>query len=80
MAVLTPRFSANRTVREYTEKYYLPAAASYLERAGEKGAAGVKIASTYYSLSNHWQNIRFIEVKVESREDHHLFLVRLLLD
>lgn len=26
MAVLTPQFSANRTVREYTKKYYLPAA------------------------------------------------------
>ena len=25
MARLTPRFSANRTVREYTEQYYLPA-------------------------------------------------------
>jgi len=30
MAVLTPRFSANRTVQEYTEDYYLPAAARYL--------------------------------------------------
>jgi starch phosphorylase len=28
MARLTPQFSANRTVREYTEKYYLPAAAA----------------------------------------------------
>ena len=31
MARLTPRFSANRTVREYTEQYYLPAAAAYRE-------------------------------------------------
>ena len=29
MARLTPRFSANRTIREYTEQYYLPAAALY---------------------------------------------------
>ena len=29
MAQLTPRFSANRTVREYTEQHYLPAAAAY---------------------------------------------------
>ena len=29
MARLTPRFSANRTVREYTEQHYLPAAAAY---------------------------------------------------
>ena len=29
MARLTPRFSANRTVREYTEQHYLPAATAY---------------------------------------------------
>ena len=28
MAHLTPRFSANRAVREYTEQHYLPAAAA----------------------------------------------------
>ena len=40
MAQLTPRFSASRTVREYTEQHYLPAAASYRERAANKGAVG----------------------------------------
>lgn len=29
LASLTPQFSANRSVREYTEKYYVPAAKSY---------------------------------------------------
>ncbi len=29
MATLTPYFSANRTVREYTEKFYVPAAKAY---------------------------------------------------
>ena len=42
MATLTLRFSANRTVREYTEKYYLPLAANYIKRAAEKGVAGKK--------------------------------------
>ena len=37
MARLTPRFSANRTVREYTEQHYLPAAAAYQARAANKG-------------------------------------------
>ena len=36
MARLTPRFSANRTVREYTEQHYLPAAATYRERRRTK--------------------------------------------
>ena len=40
MARLTPRFSANRTVREYTEQHYLPAATAYRQRAANKGAIG----------------------------------------
>lgn len=40
MAQLTPRFSSNRTVREYTEQQYLPAAAAYRARAAERGAMG----------------------------------------
>jgi len=32
MATLTPYFSSGRTVREYAEKYYLPAADGYLAR------------------------------------------------
>ena len=40
MARLTPRFSANRTVREYTEQHYLPAAAAYRERAAEQRRSG----------------------------------------
>ena len=33
MAVLTPEFSANRTVRQYTEEHYIPAATAYARRA-----------------------------------------------
>ena len=44
MASLTPRFSADRAVREYTEQHYLPGAATYLERAANKGAAGKQMA------------------------------------
>ena len=40
MARLTPRFSADRAVREYTEQHYLPAAAAYRERAAEQGRSG----------------------------------------
>jgi hypothetical protein len=36
MARLTPRFSANRTVREYTEQHYLPAATAYHLRSANR--------------------------------------------
>ena len=38
MARLTPRFSTNRAVCEYTERHYLPAAAAYRARAADGGA------------------------------------------
>jgi len=43
MARLTPQFSANRAVREYTEKYYLPVAAMYRQREASRGALGVQM-------------------------------------
>jgi starch phosphorylase len=43
MGPLTPRFSANRAVREYTETYYLPAAERYHSRAARGGAAGADL-------------------------------------
>ena len=61
MAVLTPRFSANRTVREYTESHYLPAAENYVKRANEKGAAGKRIMSTMKALREKWNGIEFGE-------------------
>ena len=45
MARLTPRFSANRTVREYTEQHYLPAATAYHLRMANKGAIGRQIVA-----------------------------------
>jgi starch phosphorylase len=54
MARLTPRFSANRTVREYTEQHYLPAAAAYRERAADKGAIGGQMVDWQHSLEQKW--------------------------
>ena len=51
---LAPRFSANRTVREYTENYYLPAAAAYRRRAADRGAVGTQIAGWQQSLQAGW--------------------------
>ena len=42
MARLTPRFSANRTVREYIERHYLPAAAAYRRAPPTKAPWGGK--------------------------------------
>ena len=67
MARLTPRFSANRTVREYTEQHYLPAAAAYRERAADKGAVGRQVVDWQHTLEQKWATLHFGEVKVETR-------------
>ena len=79
MAQLTPRFSANRAVREYTEQHYLPAAAAYRDRAADKGAAGVDIVSRREALDQKWATLRFGQVKVETDGGQQAFEVELHL-
>lgn len=64
MADLTPRFSSNRTVREYTEKYYLPAAGKYLKRAAGKGEQGVRLVNAGRELNSRWSGLAFNDVTV----------------
>jgi glycogen phosphorylase len=80
MARLTPRFSASRTVREYTEQCYLPAFTAYQERAANKGALGAKILNWRRTLEQKWPGVRFGEVKVQSDAQKHTFEIQLFLD
>ncbi len=75
MARLTPRYSANRSVREYTERYYLPAAAAYRARAARNGAAGSQIVNWRASLETSWRALRFGPIAVDTRDSRHRFRV-----
>ena len=80
MARLTPRFSAGRAVREYTEQYYLPAAAAYRKRAAGKGATGVQVVKWRHALNEKWTAMRFGEVKVQTDGEQHVFEIQAYLD
>ena len=80
MARLTPQFSTNRSLREYTEHYYLPAAAAYRQRAAGRGEAGAAIVHWQRDLERKWPALHFGELKVESTADWHEFEVQLYLD
>ncbi len=80
MARLTPRFSANRTVREYTEQHYLPAASAYRERAADKGALGRRMVDWRQELEQQWATLRFGEVRVETKGDQHVYEVEVYLN
>ncbi len=80
MAQLTPRFSTNRAVREYTEQHYLPAASSYRKRASDKGAIGVQIVDWRNALDQKWAALRFGEVKATTDGGQHKFEAQVYLD
>ena len=80
MARLTPFFSANRTVREYTETHYLPAAEAYHRRAAGNGALGVELFRWHESIERNWQNLRFGDVRSETDGQKHTFHVQLYLN
>jgi glycogen phosphorylase len=80
MAQLTPRFSADRTVREYTELHYLPAAKAYLERSANKGAKGKQILEKLHFLEKKWNSMYFGEVRIETDEKQHKFNVQVYVN
>jgi starch phosphorylase len=80
MARLTPRFAAGRAVREYTEQHYLPSAAAYHERAANQGAAGKQVVEWLQATDRKWGSVRFGDLRVETKADHHAFAVEIFLN
>jgi len=80
MSQLTPHFSSNRAVREYTEQHYLPAASAYLERTANKGEAGLILANWREALEQKWPGLRFAEVVIKTENEQHTFEIQLYLD
>lgn len=79
MATLTPRFSASRAVREYTELHYLPAAIAVQIRTADNGEIGRQIAEWRRGIEGRWNSLRFGEAKVELRGGELIFVVQVQL-
>jgi starch phosphorylase len=79
MARLTPRFSADRTVREYTEQRYLPAAAAFRLRTANKGAIGRQMIDWRHNLEQKWAAVHFGQLKVETRGGQNVFEIQVYL-
>jgi starch phosphorylase len=80
MSTLTPRFSTNRTLIEYTEKYYLPAAAVLQKRLAANGEAGSRIVNQKHALRENWGKTKFGEVHIERVENGCNFMVQVFLE
>jgi starch phosphorylase len=75
MASLTPEFSANRTVRQYTEEHYLPAATAYARRA----CADPELTNTFLTwrdeIARHWNDVHFGALTVTEQDEELIFEV-----
>jgi starch phosphorylase len=80
MARLTPHYCSSRTVREYTEQHYLPAAEDYRARVADNGAIGVRVVKWRHALEQKWAAMRFGEVKTETDGEQHVFEVQVYLN
>lgn len=80
MARLSPAFSANRTVREYTENHYLSAARNWAQRAKDKGRLAADIVAWRNQVEQHWPCLRFGSLDVQSLNGQHHFTVQVFLD
>jgi starch phosphorylase len=79
MARLTPAFSANRAVRQYTDEHYIRAADRFRERAENGSALGNKLVKWQSALAMHWPILRFGSATVERIGKSHFFQVQVFL-
>ena len=80
MTRLTPAFSTNRVVREYTDEYYLPIAAAFCERAANRGSLGRDLLNWQTKLAKHWSLLRFGPATVQQEGQQYVFQVQAFLD
>lgn len=75
MADLTMRFSAHRAVKEYTNQWYLRAAAAYEARRANGGQGAAEMIGRLRALQNGWHSMSFLEMSVETLDGDHRFRV-----
>jgi starch phosphorylase len=79
MCRLTPAFSANRSVRQYTEEHYLPLASAYLSRAADGGRAIATVLGWQHEITSVWQELHFTSVTIDRSNSEYLFTVQVYL-
>jgi starch phosphorylase len=80
MAELTPRFSANRMVREYVDRLYASSARNYRRRTANKAQEAVLLCQWRESLNGSWHNLRFGSLDIQRQEDSYIVTVTVYLN
>lgn len=80
MAQLTPQYSSNRMVREYTERFYVPMAEACRRRCADNAALAADLESWHALLEQHWDKLYFGNVTAEPCAEGNCFRVQVYLD
>jgi starch phosphorylase len=80
MAELTPRFSSNRMLREYVDRFYLPAGRNYRARKANNVEKAAEICRWQESLNKNWHRLRFGALEIEERENVYYFSLAVYLN
>jgi starch phosphorylase len=75
MTLLTPQFSSNRMLREYTTQYYEPAAAAYRKRLAGGARLGREIQEWRSALEAHWDEVALGALHVEQTPNGYEFRI-----
>ena len=79
MARLTPSFSANRAVRQYTDDCYISTADAFRRRAEKRGSLGADLVAWEAALAKYWPSLRFGSATVQQTDGQSLFQVQVFL-
>jgi len=79
MARLTPAFSSNRAVRQYTEEYYLRLGAAYRARSANDGALAAGFLEWKAKTAGLWSHLRFGPLHTETRGGRHILEIPVYL-
>jgi glycogen phosphorylase len=80
MACLTPTFSTNRAVRQYTDEHYLSAATAFRQRAENRSSLGADLVAWKADLAKHWSALRFGSATVQRQGEQYVFQAQVFLD
>ncbi|HVW22138.1 MAG TPA: alpha-glucan family phosphorylase [Opitutaceae bacterium] len=80
MARLTPRCSAIRAVRDYTTRFYLPAAAAFAARERAGGREAIRLSQAFRDWRANQERIHFGEIQALAAGSEWVFEVPVYLD
>ncbi len=79
MAKLTPFFSANRMVRQYTDQYYLPLYRMLTQRHHNDQKVARELLAWRRHLVEHWHTVHFGNLEVDTNGNVHHFSIPVYL-